>query len=55
LFGVIAPSLKIENGVSSCGGLAGQADHRPLLRILHQRTLAVVECQRHGVERLRAP
>src|ERR1700682_3028275 len=30
---------------------AGQADHRALLRIFHQRPFAVVERQCHGVER----
>src|SRR6266851_312371 len=32
---------------------AGLADHRPLLRIFHQRPFAVVEGQRHCVERER--
>ena len=50
---MIAPSLKTENGVSSCGGPAGQADHRALLRVFHQRPFAIVERQRHGIERER--
>jgi len=29
---------------------AGQADHRPLLRISHERALAVIEWQRHGFD-----
>jgi hypothetical protein len=32
---------------------AGQADHRPLLRIFHQRPFAVVERHRHRIERER--
>jgi hypothetical protein len=31
-----------------------QADHRALLRVSHQRPLAIVERQRHGIERVRA-
>ena len=31
----------------------GQADHRALLRVSHQRPFAIVERQRHGIERER--